>query len=229
MALKNVTTSHARPLPVILLLDVSGSMSVNGKIDALNRAITEMLQVFADESAHRTELQVALITFGGHAAIHTPLTPAREVSFTPLRADGLTPLGQAFTLLQGMLEDPAQVPSRAYRPTVVLVSDGQPNDAWQEPLKSLLASSRASKAFRLAMGIGEDADLEVLRRFLDDPAGRVFEAKDARQLHEFFRWVTMSVTARSRSVTPDQQPDMPASSRISLTELPLMDVDNLEF
>ena len=37
--LKEFVMASARPLPVIILADISGSMSTNGKIDALNDAI----------------------------------------------------------------------------------------------------------------------------------------------------------------------------------------------
>ena len=37
--LKGFAAPQSRPLPVIVLADISGSMSVNGKIDALNEAL----------------------------------------------------------------------------------------------------------------------------------------------------------------------------------------------
>jgi uncharacterized protein YegL len=120
-----------------------------------------------------------------------------------MSAAGNTPMGAALDLVRTMVEDPQQVPSRAYRPTLVLVSDGQPTDDWDAPLKRLLSSERASKAARFAMGIGDDADASMLSAFLATPEGRVFQAHEARQIKQFFRWVTMSVTARSRSATPD--------------------------
>lgn len=227
MAIQELKTSTARPLPVFLLLDVSGSMSVHGKIEALNQAVQTLLSNLAAESVFRSEIQVAILTFGDQATLHLPLTSASKVVFSPMRADGMTPLGGALTLLRTLLEDSAVVPSRAYRPTVVLVSDGQPNDVWQGPLEALLGSPRASKAFRLAMGIGEDADLDVLRRFLNDPQGRVFQASDARQLHEFFQWVTMSITARSRSATPDSLPALPAPGTVRLASLESL--QNIQF
>ena len=76
-------------------------------------------------------------------------------------------MGAALDLATGLIEDRAQVPSRAYRPTVILVSDGQPTDDWQSPLKRLLDSERASKAARFAMGVGDDADTAMLSTFLD--------------------------------------------------------------
>ena len=49
--LSNFTLSTARPLPVILLVDVSGSMSINGKIDILNRCVADMISDFSKEDA----------------------------------------------------------------------------------------------------------------------------------------------------------------------------------
>ena len=55
----------------------------------------------------------------------------------------------------------------------------------------------------MAMGIGADADLGVLSEFLHDPEACVFRADEARQIRRFFRFVTMTVMARSRSANPN--------------------------
>ena len=202
--LKEFTMSSARPLPVIVLADVSGSMAADGKVDALNEAVTEMLSTFAEEDDTRAEIHVAVITFGnGGAALHKTLKPAHDTTWEPMKAAGRTPMGEAFALAQGMIEDQELIPGRAYRPTLVLVSDGVPTDDWQGPLRRLLGSERASKAMRFAMGIGADADSQTLIEFLDDAEARVFEAHEAREIKKFFRWVTMSVTTRSRSSNPN--------------------------
>lgn len=201
---KEFTMAIARPLPVIVLADISGSMSADGKIAALNDAIAEMIATFAEEDDSRAEIHVSVVTFGGAAAsVHKGLTPADKLGWQAMSASGRTPMGQAFTLARKMIEDKTVIPSRAYRPTVVLVSDGVPTDDWEQPLKELLASERASKSMRLAMAIGEDADKKTLTAFLDDPEGRVFEAHESREIRKFFRWVTMSVTSRSRSANPN--------------------------
>src|SRR3954454_20602242 len=97
--LKEFTVSSARPLPVVLLVDVSGSMSADGKIDALNAAVAEMLAAFAEEDDGRAEIHVAVVTFGGKAAVHAPLQPARGVRWTPMRANGRTPMRAAIDLV----------------------------------------------------------------------------------------------------------------------------------
>jgi len=207
--LKEFTTQSARPLPVVLLADVSGSMGGDGKIQALNHAVREMIEAFLDESDLRVEIQVAVITFGGEARIHLPLRPSREAAWTDLEASGGTPMGAAFNIARELIEDRQVIPGRAYRPTIVLVSDGQPTDSWQEPLNALLESERGGKAFRMAMAIGADADHDVLQAFLGDPEARVFQAGEARQIRQFFQLVTMSVSSRSRSANPNSTPSLP--------------------
>ena len=125
-----------------------------------------------------------------------------------MQADGRAPLGAALDIATDLIEDRERVPSRANRPTVVLVSDGLPNDEWEGPLQRLLTSERVARAERFALGIGADADRIMLRRFLNDPEGRVFEAHEGREIRKFFRWVTMSVSSRSRSAEPHRTADV---------------------
>lgn len=204
--LKKFQVQTARPLPIIVLADTSGSMSVDGKIEALNKGLKDMIQSFASESRLRAEIQVCVITFGGdNAAVNLPLTAAHQLSgFTQLTASGMTPLGGALTLLGNMIEDKDCIPSRAYRPVVVLVSDGYPNDEWEAAFQRLAQGVRSSKATRFAMAIGADADQEMLSAFANDPEAPLFRAENASDIHRFFRAVTMSVSARSQSATPNQ-------------------------
>jgi uncharacterized protein YegL len=201
--LKEFTAATARPLPVIILADTSGSMSENGKIEALNTALADMVGAFGEEGGGRAEIHVAIITFGGTAQVHQDFVAASKITIRPLGATGITPMGGAFDIARDLVDDRQKVPGRAYTPTIVLVSDGQPNDTWEPALARLLESERAKKAQRFALGIGADADAAILRRFLANPEGKVYGAADARQIKNFFRWVTMSVTARSRSTNPN--------------------------
>ena len=206
MKTEEFTVSEARPLPVILLLDSSGSME-GDKINILNAAVREMLQSFASEVDISAAIHVGVIQFGRTVGWHQPLLPVEDVinQWSDLTASGKTPLGQALTLLQDSLEDRNIVSSRAYRPTIVLVSDGKPTDDWGGPMAELLASPRASKAARFAMGIGADADSVILSQFIDTASGlRVFEAHEAGRIQKFFRFVTMSVTTRTRSGNPNE-------------------------
>lgn len=203
--LKQFQSQSARPLPIIVLADTSGSMSDDGKIEALNKALKDMISTFAAESRLRAELQVAVITFGGTAEVHLPLTAAHKIeAFKQLPANGGTPMGEAFLLAAEMIEDKEQIPSRAYKPVVILISDGHPTDNFDLGMTKLLNGERSAKATRFAMWIGSDADLSLLGDFANDPEAPVFKTENARDIHRFFKAVTMSVTARSQSTTPNQ-------------------------
>lgn len=201
--LQSLQVATARPLPVLILADVSGSMGEDGKIQALNRALQDMLHSFTEEQDLRAEVQIAIITFGGDAArLALPLTAARRAQIQDLAPAGRTPMGSAFALAADLLADRAQIPSRAYSPTLILCSDGVPTDDWRTPLARLLGEERARKAQRLALAIGADDD-QVLRAFIADDQQPVVQANQARKIGEFFRLVTMTVLSRSRAVNPD--------------------------
>lgn len=213
--LSDFTIAAPRPLPVLILADVSGSMSEHGKIDSLNQAMSEMFAAFAAESQESAQIQIAVVTFGGESAqLHTPLADARSVQWTPMRAAGRTPMGGAIRLATSLIEDRGTVPGRAYRPVIVLASDGAPTDDWQKPVDELLRAERGKRADRFALAIGDDADKAMLAVFVNDPSRPVLAAGDARQIQKFFKWVTMSVTARSRSATPNAPLPPPSTTFI---------------
>ncbi len=202
---KKFTTPAAKPLPIVLLLDVSSSMS-GDKIENLNKAVEDMLDTFVQEEKMETEILVSVITFGNQVELHVPFTKASRVHWQGLQAKGMTPMGTALEMAKAMIEDKETTPSRAYRPTIVLVSDGQPNDSWERPLADFISKGRSSKCDRMAMAIGRDADETVLKRFIEGTPHELFYAKNAGQLHEFFQRVTMSVTMRTQSKNPNVVP-----------------------
>jgi len=202
---KKFTTPTAKPLPVVLLLDVSSSMS-GDKIENLNKAVEEMLDIFAQEEKMETEILVSVITFGNQVELHVPYTKASQVQWQGLQANGMTPMGTALKMAKVMIEDKETTPSRAYRPTIVLVSDGQPNDSWERPLEDFISEGRSSKCDRMAMAIGHDADETVLKRFIEGTPHDLFYAENAGKMHEFFQRVTMSVTMRTQSKNPNIVP-----------------------
>ena len=238
------TTPKAKPLPILLLLDVSDSMNevvdpenvrrtgqtleadgktwerVEGgttKIQILNDAIRQMIDSFCAEERMETEFLVSIITFGDKAAEHLGPSAASAVNWLDMETDGFTAMGAAFSLAKKLIEDKEVIPSRAYRPTVVLVSDGHPTDDWEEPLEAIISDGRSAKCFFMAMGIGKEPGIQVLERFISQTPvlaeingkpvpNTVFRAEDADRIQEFFRKVTMSVTSRSKSQNPNAVP-----------------------
>lgn len=202
------TVAKAKPLPVVLLLDVSTSMQGNS-IKELNSAVKDMVEDFVSAEKNEIEILVSIITFGAEVLLHTPYTSAKNIEWQDMTVSGMTPMGTAFSMAKAMIEDKETTPSRAYRPTIVLVSDGAPNDSWELPLRELVNEGRSQKCDRMAMAIGSDASNNVLNEFVSGTENKVFTAQDSSQIQEFFKFVTMSVTTRTQSqnanVVPKQE------------------------
>ena len=203
---KGYKASSAKPLPVVLLLDVSRIMS-GYKIDALNSAVRQMLQEFPKFAQGEQTILTAAITFGDEVRLHMPFTKASDAAsaWTDLTANGMTPLGTALRMAKDMIEDRSVTPSPCKTIHAILVSDGWPNDDWQGPMDAFINSGRSMKALRMAMAIGDDADENMLNQFIagaTDLNGNpieLFHADNAADITKFFKNVTQSVKTTSTS------------------------------
>jgi len=205
------TVSEAKPFPLILLLDVSSSMNTriaSGKtrIDDLNQAVAELFI----ELKKQVEFtyQVSVITFGSQVRLHTHPTDVQTLQWHNLQANGMTPLAIALEMAHDLLEDTSQIPKRCFQPTVLLVSDGEPNGRpWEPALHKFLQEGRSKHCDRMAIAIGEDAikpgkARKVLEKFIEgSPFDVVFEASDAWGLTQIFRQITEVVTKKSQRLS----------------------------
>jgi uncharacterized protein YegL len=228
MDLNQFVTNLKRPLPVFLLLDSSGSMG-GEKVNALNTAVKQMVADFKGEKLSEVALQLSIITFGGAAKIVTELVDINEFQFTPISANGGTPLGAALDLLSTIINNKEKVTSKGYKPTIVLVSDGQPNDVgWEAKLESFVSGARTGKCERWSLAIGSDADKLMLKRFINNPLDKVVEAdgnEASTKIVDFFKLVTMTTTARAKSVNPNQSLKIEELKQNIQAEMPKFDFD----
>lgn len=221
MGLNSFVAKEQRALPIFILADTSGSMG-GEKINTLNLAMREMLNVLNNTDDIRGKFQLCVIGFGGDVKVIQPLEDIEEMQLPELSASGNTPMGRAFETVKEMIEDRNIVSSRSYIPTIVLISDGIPTDCpngnyanWKE-LADLHTVERTAKSQRLALGIGADADYDMLKKFINNPEVPVIKANEVSDIIKFFRWVTMSTIARMNSVNPN----------VTSTLAPLFDIDD---
>ncbi len=128
-----------RPLHFIWILDASGSMSVDGKIQSLNNAIREAIphmREVADENPNANVLVRVLSFSSGARWILAEPTPVRNFEWKDLKPEGVTDMGAALKELASVLDIPPMT-DRALPPVLVLISDGQPTDDMSEGLNSL--------------------------------------------------------------------------------------------
>lgn len=192
----------ARTLPVVLMLDTSGSMREDDKIGVLNDSVTEMLEALTDVDAGHGYITLSIITFGGDSAeLVVNNIPVADIEYSSLKANGRTPMGSALRIARELIEE---FPSRSFLPTLALVSDGIPTDpSWEPELDQLLTSKRGQKASRFALAIGADADHDLLERF---SGSKPHQASEAAEIRKFLQFVTTTITQATLSVFA---PDVP--------------------
>ncbi|NES18482.1 MAG: VWA domain-containing protein [Symploca sp. SIO3E6] len=195
-----------RPLHFIWICDCSGSMSIDGKIQALNTAIREAIPAMRDvaQDNANAEVLVRAVKFSDGAQWHvaTP-TPVDSFNWTDLTTSGLTDMGKALSLVAEQLKMPPMT-NRALPPVLVLISDGYPTDDFNSGLRNLMEQPWGKKAVRIAIAIGGDTDKEVLRKFIAHPELQPLEANNAETLVRFIRWASTAVLQSASS--PSSQP-----------------------
>lgn len=185
-----------RPLHFIWICDCSGSMSVDGKIQSLNRAISEAIphmKEAADDNPN-AQVYVRAIKFAGGAQWHIAQpVPADTFEWNDLVAEpDVTAMGQALSMVAEQLKIPP-MEERALPPVLVLVSDGQPTDDFAGGLQELMNQPWGKKAVRIAIAIGQDADTDVLQAFIGNPEIKPLQADNPDQLVNYIKWVSTEV------------------------------------
>jgi uncharacterized protein YegL len=214
--------STATRFPVVLLLDVSGSMEKSGALAELNRGAQALFDAIRADPRSHAAAEVAILAFAGKAAVVLPFTNPVPRRPPPLmaRLNGALPegtdlgaaVGQALALLE---KHQAELRKRGsfYRPLLVLLTDGLPQSrALPKELVraahlSAAACRRKAEASELtvvALGVGPRADLDALAPFT--PAGEPPRRLDTAHIDRLFRLVSSMMvgvsTGRVRREAP---------------------------
>jgi len=196
----------ARPLHFIWIADCSDSMGVHGKIQALNTAIREaiphMRKVAKDNPNAQVLVRAVRFSDGAYWHIAQPV-PVEQFEWVDLQAKGVTDMGKALELVAEQLKMPP-MPERALPPVLVLISDGLPTDDFAAGLNALLDLPWGKKAVRIAIAIGEDANLEVLQRFINNSELKPLRANNPEALTTHIRWASTAVLKSASS--PHSEP-----------------------
>ena len=116
----------------------------------------------------------------------------------------MTELGLALQELAGAMRD-LESASGAFPPGIVLVSDGRPTHSrgphFAEGLQEFLNESAGELAVRLALGVGHDADMNALRRFVGNEDVPLLRADNPEQLVEYIIWASKAAS-RGASMPP---------------------------
>jgi uncharacterized protein YegL len=187
--------------PLVLVLDCSGSMQDDNKIGLLNDGLKTLATELKNDPIAARCGRVLVISFGGDNDIELMGDWTDAMDFDPpeLHAGGMTPMGAAMRCALDEIESQkSQMRSAGVsykRPIVMLLSDGEPTDEWQQIAADCKAAESAHKVNIMAIGIGDQANRDILGAFSNKGA---LNLKGLR-FKELFIWLSRSIQAVSRA------------------------------
>ena len=190
--------------PCLLVLDTSGSMA-GSPIRELSEGLGQFISLVKRDEVAASSVELGVISFGGDVTLCQPFTSIAELDSMPsFQAGGNTPMGEAVTLAVDTLgkrkHEYQQAGISYYQPWLVLMSDGEPTDAWTEAAASLRQLAQTREMVVLCVGIGDGANMECLAQISTMPPKRLAGLKFA----EFFEWLSQSVQTVSVSIPGDR-------------------------
>ena len=196
MSLLDTVEIPRRTMVLFFLVDTSGSM-IGSKIGAVNSAIEELLpeiESISEENAD-AKIKVAVLQFStGAKWLYDKPQEAKDIKWTYLNSDGLTDFGQACIDLNEKLSrnEFMEDVTGCFAPAIFLLSDGEPTDEYEKGLSILKENKWFKKAIKVAVAIGDDANMDVLKEFTGN-IETVLKVHTPEALKKMIRFV--SVTA----------------------------------
>jgi uncharacterized protein YegL len=164
---KPININSSMKFPLVLVLDVSGSMTQRTpygrktKIAELNEKVKMLLDyVKADPKASKIT-DMAIVTFGGEVQVQSGFNEVSKINFKSLRAYSSTPMGSAINVALDMVKARKKYyldnGMEFYRPRIFLMSDGAATDAYTAAAKRCteMVNNREVKVYPIWIGEGE--------------------------------------------------------------------------
>jgi uncharacterized protein YegL len=179
---------------LFFVVDTSGSMS-GDKIGSVNTAISEILPELADISAENTDAQIkiaALQFSSGAKWLYGKPIEAESFRWNDLSAGGITDFGEACKMLNQKLSKNEFMKDvvGSFAPVIILLSDGEPTDKYKKDLDALKSNNWFKAGIKIAIAIGEDANLDVLKEFTGN-IECVITAHSPEALKKLIRFVSV--------------------------------------
>ncbi len=189
-------------LVLFYLVDTSGSMA-GEKIGIVNQVMEEVIPELRNIGGADSDIHLAVISFGeGCRWMHSEPVSVETFRWERLSAEGMTPMGAAFRELNSRMSRSAflSAPHLSFAPVVFMLTDGYPTDDYLSGLEALKGNRWFRSSLKIALGIGESFDSEVLESFTGNPE-LVLKAASGKRLAELIRFATVTSSAvGSRSI-----------------------------
>lgn len=186
-------------VPVCLVLDTSGSM-MGEPIDELNKGVSLFFKSIESDPIAKYAAEISIVSFGGATANKVlDFNTVEKQEIPILEANGLTPMGSAITMALDILDRRKEEYSEAgveyFQPWLVIMTDGIPTDSIEEVIKRTANLVNNRKLTVFPIGIGNEADMDILSKF--SPGKPAAKLKDL-DFTSLFEWLSQSVIDTSK-------------------------------
>jgi len=190
-----------RRLPVYFLLDTSGSM-YGEPIEALNNALSGMINTLRTDAQALDSLWIAIITFDREVKEIVPLTELASFQLPSISCpqSGPTHTGLALEMLYKKVKSDILLGTANqkgdWKPLLFLFTDGKPSDImlYREMIPKIKAVNFGSI---IACAAGNLADDSLLKELTDNVVH--LDSADSATLKTFFKWVSETIEQGNKS------------------------------
>lgn len=191
----------------VFLLDNSGSMGDNNKINALNNGMQQFHYEILSNETTSQKLEICIIVFNSKVVCLQPPALAQDIIMQTLKASGGTDMVGAILKAMEVIKDRKRYWKEhgvAYkRPWIVMITDGYANvDSIKDQVKQ---ESAAKHFFFLPIAVDDGADMNVLNSLASNKAFKLGEGK----FSSFFQWLSNSMATIANADGPTAQLENP--------------------
>lgn len=210
---KDLIDNPTTRVPVVLCLDVSASMTIDGRIEQLNKGVQEFFRSVSEDKIAKWAAEICIVTFSNEAkkVVDFNYVEKQKEAFEALelKASGNTAMGAAVELSLSLLDQRKEEYRKKgvdyWQPWLVLMTDGQATDNIDKAADRCGKLVDEGKLVVFPLALGRGANLEELKSFSPK---RVPLRLNENKLSEFFNWLSQSVRTTSQS-TPGATVNLP--------------------
>ncbi len=199
----SATSVSKKSLVIFFLIDTSGSMK-GKKMGELNTVMEELIPEIRKVGEADTDVKLAVLTFSTDIKwMYTEPINIEDFEWARLEAKGVTAMGAAFSELSERMSRNGFLnsPSLSFAPDIFLMTDGYPSDDYKAGLEALKSNSWYKFGLKAALGIGNEANDEMLAEFTGSPE-TVVHAYSGNQLAQMIKIVAVTASPiGSKSMT----------------------------